>query len=163
MKRAILTAALVLASIAMAWSQQGNPKLNGAINREGGVMTLFRAAEPLAIGNVVAATSTYAYGVGKINTSSQDPVAVVYCNASGGTSVNVGSWCWCIHSGPAQVLLDGPATAGNILISSPSTRGTANDIGAPPPPTTAQHFQEIGHLFESKSTATLAWAIVHWN
>jgi hypothetical protein len=157
----LLLAFLLVAAITTA--QQGNPLLNGAVNREGGVMVLLKACEPLVKGNIVQATATVLLGVGKTPTTSFDPIGVVYTDSLGSFTVASGAWVWVVHSGPCQVLTDSAASLSNILCTSTTTRGTANDVGSPPPVSTADHFREVGHLLQSVPVATLAWAIVHWN
>lgn len=153
---------LLLAAITTA--QQGDTLLNGAISREGGMMTLLKACEPLAKGNVVSATQAATLGIEKCPVDSYDIFGVVYSDASGSSSVASGTWCWIVYDGPAQVLMDGVATAGNIIITSSTTKGAATNVAKPPPPPiVADHFREVGHLLQSKTVATIAWAIVHFN
>lgn len=159
----LAAAGLILLSVVLAWGQQGNERLNGAVNREGGVMVLMRACHAMTKGNVVQASTTLQLGIQKCVTTAFDAFGVVYSDASGSSTIASGSWCWIVHSGPVQVLTSGAVSATNILCTSTTVAGTADDVGSPPPVSTSDHFREVGHLLESKSVATLAWAIIHWN
>lgn len=101
-----------------------------------------------------------------LQTNEFDSVGVVYDDG-----IADGQECWVVEGGRAQVLLkDGTAsTRGNWVICA-DTDGRADATQPTPSPNNTtgehtQHFKEIGHCMETKSSGTsvLAYCTLHFN
>jgi len=116
-----------------------------------------------SIKGTIVHPSTTDSGVETAATNAYDAIGVVYSDGvANGTDV------WVVIAGVAEVLLeDGTAsTAGNWVNTSGTTAGRGDMTSAvPDPPTSASHFQEIGHCIETVGSGTdvLAKAIIHFN
>lgn len=123
----------------------------------GGYATAFVAGENLAQGDLVTLSTQTAEIVFKTSTSNPGPIGVAESAAALGSKVFV------VHSGVGLVNVSGAVGTGTVLITSSTVRGQAEDPGTVPPPTTAEHFNEIGHPITGTSGAGQVRAILHFN
>ena len=116
-------------------------------------------------GTIVRASTTVDNAFETIIANGEEPIGIVFDNG-----IPDGSYCRIVTGGKAQVLLKNStaSTRGNWVKVSDSA-GRADATLTDPPgsgiPEHDQHFTEIGHCMESKTSGTdvLAWCMIHFN
>lgn len=123
------------------------------LTKEGGIATRYynKTGAPSIKGTAVKAINSPglsdAIGISEIDTYST--IGFIYEDG-----IADGSLVWVVYSGIAEILLeDGiAATAGQWVRSSVTQAGRALTQAAPPPPPSFDdHFQEYGHILETKN------------
>lgn len=134
------------------------------VTPEGGffITVLNDTGETSVKGKVVRASTGTNFAVSLAAPGDADPIGVVY-----DAGIGVGSPMRVVVGGWADVLVDAGATIQrNYWVAAPATGGTAGRANCTTsPPTQTVHFQEIGHVFETKANDgnTLARCILHFN
>lgn len=149
------------------WEEDFVDKFNeiySHISPEGGILTVLKnnTGAPSVRGTLVQASTT--------------PDSFVVANTSGMTCIGAvyddgipnGKPCRIVISGVADVLLeDGDSsTAGDWIRVSVVQAGRAfSETGVPSPPTSENHFREIGHCIKTVSSGTdvMTRIIMHFN
>ena len=105
-------------------------------------------------GQIVEADDTDENSYKKADGSAVDPIGTVY-NAG----VADGSEVWIVIAGIAEVLLDAGGCVHHDRLITSATAGSADVSNSP---STAVHFQEIGHAIETVVGAGLAKTVLHF-
>jgi len=78
-----------------------------------------------------------------------------------------GSECWIVVAAVAEMLVEDSTAVsrGDLLMAGDTTSGRIMPASAIPPPTTAEHFREVGHALTGCTAGTdnTVMGIIHWN
>lgn len=152
---------ITVGTTALTFRLLGTPVSNTKITNEGGIAVrmLNKTGANSVKGSCVQISDTTDNGFKLTVTGGFTAIGFVY-----ESGIADGSLCWVVVTGIAEVLIeDSVATVrGDILIPSGTVAGRVMPQALP---TSAQHFQEVGHPIESKSAGTnvLAKITIHFN